>query len=175
MNEVKTAREMAVEAHEGQLYGSRPYVAHLDAVFALVGHMGVEEGVWSYIHDLLEDVPKTDEERQHWIQRIKDTFGARIAIGSQLLCDEAGRNRKERKQRTNSKLSRVTEEYHGVLAVKLADRLTNVRKCFTEGNSMLAMYRREHSAFREAVYRDGLCQAIQDELDSLLLTTSSNR
>jgi guanosine-3',5'-bis(diphosphate) 3'-pyrophosphohydrolase len=174
MNSVELARNFALEGHADQKYGASPYIVHLDSVFALVGHLGQEEGVWSYLHDLLEDVPRTEHEYQYWAKRIKDSFGQRILTGCELLRDEQGRNRRERKALTNEKLKRVKSDFNGVLAVKMADRLGNVRRCVEERDSRFEMYLREHPNFRESVYRRGLCEDLQKELDSLLITESDN-
>jgi hypothetical protein len=46
------------------------------------------------------------------------------------------------------------------LKVKTADRLANVRNCIiTSNDGLLKMYKKEHAAFKEAVYRPGICES----------------
>ena len=52
--------------------------------------------------------------------------------------------------------------------LKLADRIANARACAHEGHRKLGMYRKEHPAFREALFREGWADAMWTELDKLL-------
>ena len=53
--------------------------------------------------------------------------------------------------------------------VKVADRLANVRTCLIDDRRGLReVYSREHPAFRRAAYREGLCEPLWVELDTLL-------
>ncbi len=55
------------------------------------------------------------------------------------------------------------------LEVKAADRLANLRMSAGSGSdSKLDMYRREHTAFRQAAYRPGLCDELWQEMDRIL-------
>lgn len=166
---VSHARGLAVQAHADQMYGDRPYYYHLDAVAALVSEWAPEVRVWAYLHDLLEDVPTSVNDGQYWRMRICTLFGERILEGCELLRDEPGLNRKSRKADTHDKHAAIQAEFNQVLVVKIADRLANVRHCVALGDSKrLKMYRNEHSAFREAVYRRDLAINLQEELDRLL-------
>jgi hypothetical protein len=58
--------------------------------------------------------------------------------------------------------------------VKAADRLANLRHCaqgVEQGEPVatrkLAMYRKEHPAFRTAVYRVGLCEELWQEMEDI--------
>ena len=159
---VADARAFAVEAHGDQRYGSRPYVAHLDEVAAILAPYGVQAQVAGYLHETEEDTLVTSEQ-------IADRFGAHMAEVVGLLTDEEGANRKERKAKTYAKLAAVGPHLFLALVAKTADRLANVRACVRDGNEgLLAMYRGEHPAFRAAAYREGLCDDLWSELDRLL-------
>jgi len=169
MSESKSAeaRAFAVKAHGDQKYGTQPYSVHLDAVAELVADYGEEAKVVAYLHDVVEDTDVTVDE-------IRTRFGERVAFCVCLLSDEPGVNRRERKARTNEKLTAIPSEYELVLVVKAADRLANLRESVKGADgSKLEMYRREHDAFREAVYRDILCCAFWDEMDAILAGTTA--
>ncbi len=161
---VADARTVAIAAHGDQTYGPHPYAYHLDAVAAILEPYGPVAQVVGYLHDTIEDTAVTREE-------VEARFGADVADCVAILTDEPGPNRKARKQLTYAKMARVDVSLALALIAKAADRLANVRACITSGNDgMLAMYRDEHAAFRPAVFRDGLCDPLWDELDALLAT-----
>ncbi len=86
-----------------------------------------------------------------------------------LLTDQPGANRKERKAKTYAKLAEVTGPTELALLVKVADRLANVRACVEDRKvSLWELYRSEQAAFRQAAYRLGLCDDQWEELDRLL-------
>ncbi len=156
-------RTFAAAAHGDQTYGSQPYVAHLDAVAALVPDEPTLRAV-AYLHDVLED---TDVQRSTLEQR----FGLAVAEAVALLTDPQAPSRRARKAQLHARLSQLgVDEPAAVLAlhVKVADRLANVRCCAQTDDPRLAMYRREHQEFRPAAYRAGLCDALWNELDALL-------
>lgn len=156
------ARAFAVAAHGEQKYGEQPYVVHLDAVAALLTPFGEEAQTLGYLHDVLEDTVTTSEE-------LRREFGDCITHLVGLLTDEPGVNRKERKARTNAKLADVAGDSELALVVKAADRLANLRESAqTTAGSKLKMYAREHAAFRQAVYRPGLCDEFWREMDAIL-------
>ncbi len=159
----QAARDFAINAHSGQQYGLHPYSYHLDAVAALVAPFGDDFQIVAYLHDTVEDTATTEEE-------IEATFGRTIAECVSILTDEPGDNRKARKAKTNAKLASTTNTL--ALTVKAADRLANLLECQrdTSGGN-LQMYRREHQAFREAAYRDGLCDDLWSRIDSVILET----
>jgi (p)ppGpp synthase/HD superfamily hydrolase len=159
---VAQARLFAVEAHGEQRYGNQPYVVHLDAVAELLTPFGEQAQVVGYLHDVVEDTPVS-------IDIVRLEFGEQVATCVALVTDEQGPNRRERKAKTNAKLTQVSDENSLALIVKAADRLANLRTS-TGGNndSKLEMYRGEHVAFREAVYRPGLCDDLWQEMDRVL-------
>ncbi len=134
---------------------------HLDVVAALVAPYGADDQVVAYLHDVLEDTDETREEVAH-------VFGEEIARHTQLVTDESGHNRRERKERTNEKLAAVQESDFRALRVKAADRLANLRAAAKSKPKLLQMYQKEHAAFRTAVYRKGLVEELWAEMDVIV-------
>jgi (p)ppGpp synthase/HD superfamily hydrolase len=156
------ARSFAMTAHGDQMYGDQPYVYHLDQVAQLVAAFGADTMAIAYLHDTAEDTDASLED-------IQKTFGQRIAACVHLLTDEPGANRKERKAKTYAKLAKVNGPLETALIVKTADRLANVRACLAgRKQDLWEMYREEHPVFRSSAYRQGLCESLWTELDSLL-------
>ena len=100
---VARARAFAIEAHGTQRYGDRPYAAHLDAVADLLGPFSVDAKVVGYLHDVVEDTPVP-------VDRVRESFGELIASCVELVTDQPGTNRRERKAATNAKLANVSGE-----------------------------------------------------------------
>jgi (p)ppGpp synthase/HD superfamily hydrolase len=161
LDALKHARAFAVAAHGDQMYGDQPYVVHLDAV-ALLGAFGEPAQIAGYLHDVVEDTAVP-------LDKVREEFGDRVANWVALVTDEKGVNRKERKARTNAKLAAISGENEMALVIKAADRLANLRASQAGGaGSKFDMYRREHAAFREAVYRAGLCDTLWEEMGRIL-------
>lgn len=163
------ARALAVRYHGDQKYGDEPYVVHLDAVADLAGPNRVYRAV-AYLHDVLEDARA--EDKQAVRDAINARFGENVLRCVENLTDEPGKNRAERKYRTNQKLGALSQ-YNVLdqiaLTVKAADRLANVRQCVKTNDSRFEMYRREHPAFRAACSRTGLCDGLWRELEVLFV------
>jgi guanosine-3',5'-bis(diphosphate) 3'-pyrophosphohydrolase len=157
---IERARAFAIKAHADQQYGSHPYSYHLDAVATLLTSFGEQAQIAAYLHDVVED---TDVP----IAEIAATFGHQVADCVAVVTDEPGENRRARKSTTNAKLSATSNSL--ALMVKAADRLANLmesQRCPASGK--LAMYRREHEAFRKAAYRPGLCDDLWHHIDSII-------
>lgn len=156
------ARAFAVEAHGAQRYGDKPYVYHLDQVAGLVEFYGNDAQVIGYLHDVVEDTPVNRLE-------VAEVFGHFVGACVEIVTDEPGRTREERKRKTNQKMRRVSGSHELALVVKAADRLANVTACITERNDvLLERYLREQAVFRSAVYRKGLCDDIWSRLSECL-------
>ncbi|MCA9689830.1 MAG: HD domain-containing protein [Nannocystaceae bacterium] len=157
------ARAFAIAAHGDQRYGARPYATHLDAVAALVdGDEALQ--VIAYLHDVVEDTAVT-------LAEVEARFGADVARCVALLTDPPLPTRRARKRAAYAALAQVdaAAPEARALVVKVADRLANVRSCVADENpGLLAMYRREHAAFRAAARREGVAAALWAELDALL-------
>ncbi len=150
---VKAARDFAINAHGDQLYGDEPYVVHLDEVAAIVRPYGELAEIIAYLHDTAEDTMLT-------IEDIGGEFTMFIATCVYYLTDEEGKTRRERKRKTNHKLSRMPSEFNITKVVKAADRLVNLRR-----GGKNDMYAKEHPEFRQAVFVDGLCNEIWEEIE----------
>ena len=157
------ARAFALEAHGGQRYGDQPYAVHLDAVAGLLVPYGETARAVGYLHDVVEDTGVT-------LERVRAEFGDLVADCVALVTDQPGAERSERKAKTNAKLAAVEGERRLALVVKAADRLANLRASAAAGGrgEKLAMYRREHPAFRAAAYRPGLCDELWAEIERIL-------
>ena len=166
--EALSAQEFAVRAHGDQRYGERPYRVHLAAVAEIVEDLrGAGDPVLSavaWLHDVLEDTPVEADE-------LRSRFGEVVTVAVDLVSDPPGANRRTRKAALHSRLAAVdAEEPSGraALIVKAADRLANARACVANSPRKLKLYTKEHSEFRAAVFREGLCDRVWAELDGIL-------
>lgn len=155
------ARQYAIDKHGSQQYGAQPYAVHLDAVAVIASEYGEVAEVVAYLHDVVEDTDATAEE-------LETKFGSLVADCVNILTDEPGINRKERKAKTYQKMAKVAGELELALIVKSADRLANLRACIAGDNAdLLAMYRDEHALFKASVYRLGLCESIWTQIEEI--------
>jgi len=156
---ISQARNFAIQHHGDQRYGDQPYAYHLDAVVALLEPYGNEAQVIGYLHDVVEDTAVT-------VSQIETLFGSLVAGAVGILSDQPGEDRKERKRKTYALMAEVTGELEIALLVKTADRLANVQACVDHNRpNKLRMYQQEHPTFRQAVYRQGLCDDLWERLD----------
>lgn len=139
---VPYAERFAVWAHGGQLYGDRPYKAHLREVVAILDdhaydlhyHPLVVIGGW--LHDVVEDTPVT-------VDMIADRFGDAVA-NIVWACTGVGMNRKARQASIHAKLL----EEPDAQPVKAADRLANMRSALVEQKTgLVKMYADEFDQF----------------------------
>lgn len=159
---IEKAREFAVAAHGNQKYGDAPYLVHLQAVAKLLIPYGEQAQVLGFLHDVVEDTSISKEE-------VESEFGSFIAECVAVLTDEPGSNRKERKAKTYLKMSQVGPELHLALVAKAADRLANLEACVISQNvSLLSMYKNEHTTFKSAVYRQGLCEDLWQKINLIV-------
>lgn len=143
---VSSAIAFAYQAHRGQTYGGKPYVAHLVAVVSNIHLFSFRTDVLeaaAWLHDAVEDTEVT-------IADVRQTCGDEVAELVFAVTNEDGKNRKERNARTYPKILAVP----GALTLKLADRIANVESCWETRNSKLFMYQREYHDFRKALYRE---------------------
>jgi (p)ppGpp synthase/HD superfamily hydrolase len=148
------AQRMAYEAHSGQKYGGRHYVLHLYDAALVLAEFGfspymVEEdqrhhmqciAIAVFLHDILEDTDLAYKD-------VRKEFGDEVADIVWAVTDEPGRNRKERHAKTYPK---IRADWRA-MAVKLADRVANVRNCLNENPRLLGMYVREWPEFKQAL------------------------
>jgi (p)ppGpp synthase/HD superfamily hydrolase len=164
--QVEHARANALAAHGDQRYGQHPYSVHLDDVVEILRQHTSDEAtlIAGYLHDVVEDTPTP-------IEAIAHQYGELVAQCVTLLTDASGANRKARKAATYARLAAIAGDAPEAraLVVKTADRLANVRRSRMDKNHhMMDLYRGEYKAFREATFREGICDPLWAELDKLL-------
>ena len=173
MTRVEKAREFAVEAHGDQKYGDgRPYVVHLDEVEAVAREFGYgddeEVRVAAILHDVLEDTPATEKDL-----RAAGFTMEEVAL-VEFCTDRPGKNRRERKAATyrawKTLFGQATPTWLArASAVKLADRIGNLRSCHRNGLAgLLSMYRKEKDTFKAALHGPDMLPAMWAEYDRLL-------
>ncbi|WP_150138875.1 HD domain-containing protein [Candidatus Enterovibrio escicola] len=159
---IEKARKFALQAHEGQRYGSKPYSVHLEAVSKLTVPYGENAQIIAYLHDVVEDTSVTLDDVAH-------RFGQHISDCVAIVTDEPGSDRAERKIKTNLKMSQVEPVLYEALIVKTADRFANMRACVLgKRDDLLAIYLSEYSDFKQGAFRQGLCDELWDALDEIV-------
>lgn len=146
------------------MYGSVPYYVHLEAVSRLASPFGTDAMVVAQLHDVIEDTQTSVEE-------LAADFGFLVADAVAYISDAKLADRQARKAEIHQRLAAldVDEEAARIaLIVKACDRLANVRASLHGEKSYFSVYQQEHSSFKQAVYRQGLCEAIWWELDNLI-------
>lgn len=152
------AREFAINAHEGQMYGSNDYVHHLDKVVENVKRWTKHPFVINaaYLHDVLED---TDVDET----TLRYEFGSDTYDIVDRVTDKEGRNRKERHLNT---YYLIRKNRYAVL-VKLSDRLANQDECIRTRNVKKGkMYVKEYDYFKFALYEPEQWDEAWTELDA---------
>ena len=156
---VDRAREFAINAHWGQMYGTKPYLHHLGEVAHICSYFKLPEYVKAaaYLHDVVEDTDITADQ-------VSAKFGYEVATLVYSVTDESGENRKERKAKTYRK---ILAHPYGVY-LKLADRIANVKACSTaKDTGMFKMYCKEAEAFEKELKTPGIAEPMWAELDEL--------
>lgn len=122
------ALDFAVRLHAGQVRKSgSPYISHPCAVaHILAKEMGIRDPeilAAAILHDVIEDVPSVDYET------IEQTFGTTVAdlVDGCTKMTRLHLDRAVLKDLTHSKILQTASQRLGVLLVKLADRLHNLR------------------------------------------------
>ncbi len=139
-NKIQEARIYAIKKHGLQMYGTFPYVYHLDMVFNILVEFNITDQdilVASYLHDVLEDTKTTKEE-------IDNLFGDKI---SNLVEAVTGRgiNRKARILNAYEKIKILGDD---AATLKLSDRLANWRSSCAHNPDLKSMYLKEYPLFR---------------------------
>src|SRR4051794_8841431 len=134
------ARRFAERAHASQRYGEGPYTIHLDDVATVLAEHGCHPAVVcaGYLHDTLEDTATTPGE-------LEAAFGGRVRRAVELVTDKPGRNRSERHEATYPAIAGDPD----ATQVKLADRISNLRRGLAGDPAKLRMYLGEHDRFTE--------------------------
>jgi len=157
---LREAKIFAGGAHAGQKYGSRPFTVHLAQVAQVAKDFGLSQEIQiaAWLHDIIEDTPVTYND-------IKVNFGTPVAELVYAVTDELGRNRHERKEKTLAKCQRMGRD---TVALKLCDRIANMRFSKKEDAGHFQMYLKEAQFFRDLLYNpvDKL-DDLWEELDKL--------
>ncbi len=137
------AKLFAETAHQHQMYGHFPYIYHLSQTAEIAEEIGFGEEIITacYLHDVIEDTPLSFHD-------VEEEFGTEIAEIVYAVTDELGHNRKERKERTLPKIKANPK----AIAVKLCDRISNIRHSSQHDQKMLKMYKKEHLEFYTQLY-----------------------
>lgn len=154
------ARDFAIKAHWGQMYGSLPYIDHLDSVALICKKYKLPEYVQvaAYLHDIVEDTHVS-------ANQISLNFGYDVATLVYAVTDAEGKDRTERKEKTYPK---ILAHPYGVF-LKLADRISNIECSLrSKESTMIDKYLHEHKAFFEKLYTPGIAQEMWDELENLI-------
>jgi len=157
------AEEVARNLHNGQSYDIFPYTKHLrDVVTILEEHGFVNEYIIAgWLHDSLEDCNIS-------YSKILKAFGKDVAEMVYAVTDPKGRTRQEKKVKVYEDL----KNYPKAIAIKLADRIANIRNCIRMGNTeKLERYRKEDQDFREALrlHSQVNCNLMWSTYDDLIL------
>jgi (p)ppGpp synthase/HD superfamily hydrolase len=160
------AKRFALKAHQGQMYGDRPYSTHLQDVWGvLAGYRifgeALEAAAW--LHDVVEDTEVS-------IGEISELFGQDVArlVGAVTIPAILG----GRKVRLEALILQLTE-VPDASPLKLADRIANVRASAASPRHQ-QMYVREYPRFREGIFplsdiQDPRIMRMWWELDGRLL------
>jgi (p)ppGpp synthase/HD superfamily hydrolase len=135
MNLVEKAKEFATVAHQGQLYGNKPYTVHLEDVVTRLGTITDDQELLAaaWLHDTIEDCEvSVDTVAREFGQRVSNLVWALTGTGS------------SRALRINDAIKKILET-PGAELVKSADRLSNASACIRDGRTdLFELYRKEH-------------------------------
>lgn len=158
------AEAFAAERHGKQAHGSLKIGDHLKDVVENVRkhydpHINISElgdvvsAAW--MHDIIEDTT-TD------LDEVEEMFGERVATIVGLLTDKWGYNRLERHLRTYHMIRTDPD----ALLIKLCDRRHNQARSLEHGEHWMAMYLKEYTYFKFALWTPHKFVRLWDELDS---------
>lgn len=156
----EATKDFAALAHEGQMYGDKPYLYHLEQVVDVLIRFGFTDAELrdaGWLHDTVEDTYVT-------LAEIEENFGTRVAYLVEGVTNEEGQTRKERMSKTYPKIKEDPDR----ITLKLADRIANVEHCIETNSDLFDMYKSEYPQFRAELYMDGPHQAMWRHLDFLL-------
>lgn len=154
-----------IQAHGNQMYGRKPYRAHLEAVAKLAVRYGFTDEqiiMVCWLHDVLEDCP--DQSVQTLLAA---GFPPEVVAAAFALKDEDGATRDEKKAKTLPKIA----ANRMALIVKLCDRIANVLMSRRNNSRKFKRYQHEHIAFKAALYQqdDLALKPMWQRLDRLLV------
>lgn len=145
MSQILKAKKFASDAHAGDTYGEHDYTKHLNDVHNALSMAGVRDEltiVTAWLHDTIEDTHIRYED-------ILDHFGHQVAEIVYRVTDKRGKNRRERHEATYPEIA----ECPRATVVKWADRTANVLASQHNRPGHFAMYKKEHSYFKEILFK----------------------
>ncbi len=144
MEKLNKARLFAIEAHGDQLYAGKPYIFHLTQVVNVLQEFGYETDidllVAGYLHDTLEDTKVVPAQ-------IQTGFGMHV-YEMVFAVSGFGSTRANRTENTVTKL----HNYPEAIALKMADRLVNMRFSSKDSRKHFNMYIDELPKYEELFY-----------------------
>lgn len=145
---IALAKSMAEAAHFGQKYGNATYMYHVEAVVSIADAIVTQNHddiiAACYLHDAMEDGALSYSD-------ISKPLGRNVAEIVFAVTDELGKNRKERKAKTMTKIAARAD----FVLVKLFDRIANVSHSkATNDHNKFGMYQKEHEDFCKALKVD---------------------
>jgi (p)ppGpp synthase/HD superfamily hydrolase len=138
---IALARALAAHMHQAQQYGDKPYTYHLQQVVNVLISVNAHEDLIcaGWLHDALEDTALP-------AVMLLQLFGSNVLHLVRTVTSPVGSSRKDRYATQYP----IIAQHYDATVLKLADRIANV-----ESGGKLDMYRREHAAFRAALYTPG--------------------
>jgi (p)ppGpp synthase/HD superfamily hydrolase len=167
-DQIKKAMTYAQQAHMAQTYDGYPYFKHLEDVYKVLIEYGFKEDEdlpvlqAAWLHDILEDTARS------WSD-LKKNFSEEVAEIVYCVTDELARTRKEKKEKT---LSKIRSNIKSVV-VKVADRIANVRHSKLNDSSKFAMYQKEQEEFQQSLRIYKHIDNMWNDLNKLLETTNA--
>jgi (p)ppGpp synthase/HD superfamily hydrolase len=176
---IDKARNFAISAHWGQMYGSKPYYFHLDRVAEIAKRyeLPLEIQIAAYLHDVVEDTKVTANE-------VFEEFGYEIATLvysvtdeelSDIELDHIGDNFKEENHKKQIRIAKKVKTYPKIIShpfgvfLKLCDRIANVECSLTSKDTkMIDKYRDEQPEFKNKLFTPGVAQNLWHDLEALM-------
>lgn len=160
---VPAAGAFALERHGKQDHGSLKIGDHLkdvaeNALRHYDPHVNLRDpeeivaGAW--LHDIMEDT-------QTGFDEIEEMFGTSVAELVESLTDKMGKNRVERHLHTYHIIRRDPD----ATLIKLADRRHNQERSINHGEHWMAMYLKEYTYFKFALWTPHRFKKLWEELD----------
>ena len=184
---IKKARDFAIKSHWGQMYGSSPYIIHLEDVSSICKDFDLPIYVQAaaYLHDVVEDTPVhanmisnlfgydiatlvyavTDVKSNLTIEKAAEIiFGKKMEYLTEPNTRAAKKYiRREKKLKTYPK---ILSHPYGV-HLKLADRIANLRACaVSKDQNMFETYCEEAREFSERLQTPGIAENMWAELEN---------
>lgn len=143
MNNKERAFLVSERAHRNQDYDIYPYMYHVKRVVEVAEELGFDENIIisSILHDCIEDTIISYND-------IKKAFGIEVAEIVYCVTDELGRNRNERHEKTYPKIRGNWK----AVAVKICDRIANMRQSKEYDSRKFKMYHAEYADFVKGIH-----------------------